>query len=223
MLEIFSKVQVVVALALLAWVGYGVPVISPKQSGVDLRLLPNSFSSSVSSATVADAATTIWNGEDLPGLGIHSQTVLQLDSHLYRVYRDNRGNKITVYVGYWRAQGGDYQAAKHSPAVCLPSNGWRVEDQQILEFSSGDKVNSIAGSSGLAHYRFYYWFFSGEREYTREWQALGQLALSALSDGRLDGGIVELSATAETPTSVIDEFVAEFRPALRKLVTGSLP
>lgn len=171
---------------------------------LDLRALP---------ITIGD-----WSGTDVQGLGIRSQTVLQLDSYIRRVYKNSLGDEVVIYIGYWRSQGGDYQAAKHSPAICLPANGWRVEDKQTKRLPIGLTVNSLTGSVGLARLRFYYWFFSGKREYAQEWQALLQLAVSSLKDRRLDGGIVELSSPFTSSPSALEDFAIAVTPHLRSLL-----
>lgn len=53
-------------------------------------------------------------------------TLLNLDDYLYTDYMGPKG-KITLYIGYY------YTAAKasaaHSPLICYPSQGWKIEKQ----------------------------------------------------------------------------------------------
>lgn len=181
-----------------------------------------------------------WVGTELPGLGFRSRDILKLDRHLRRVYRDKLGRQVLVYVGYWLVQSGEHQAAKHSPKICLPSNGWRIEQTQSktlsLETKHGSenlKLNTILGAISSEESLFYYWFFSGEKTYWEEWRALVNISLESFLHGRSDGGIVELSVSLPVETeksaairdaqATIEEFVRVFYPELRDLILQAQP
>lgn len=48
--------------------------------------------------------------------------VLKPTDYLYRVYKDQAGNKVTLYLGYH--SGGPESGPIHSPKHCLPGSGW---------------------------------------------------------------------------------------------------
>ncbi len=172
-----------------------------------------------------------WHGEESSALGVRSQQILQLDRYLRRIYTNENGDQVFLYVGYWRRQTGEHQAAKHSPAVCLPANGWRVTDRRekrvtVAEAEPSLELNSLVGEFAHEHALFYYWFFSGDETYHDEWLALVKIALQTFIHKRSDGGIVELSVelkdrselNLEPHHQTLESFIREFYPALRKLL-----
>lgn len=169
-----------------------------------------------------------WKGQDLEGLGPREKQTLQLDSYIRRSYTNSLGQNVFVYVGYWQQQSGEHQAAKHSPVTCLPANGWKVYNPQKQRLQIGPRAldfNRLDASFGSQSNVFYYWFFSGSEEYEKEWQALYRIALGNFLRGRADGGIVEISTVSTEsgpqqaqPDEVLESFLREFYPELRKLI-----
>ncbi|MCB0360609.1 MAG: EpsI family protein, partial [Bdellovibrionales bacterium] len=173
-----------------------------------------------------------WKGEETEGLGVRSREILQLDRFVRRMYRSDEKPPLFLYVGYWKQQNGEHQAAKHSPSVCLPSNGWTVSDKAHveLELASGAKlkVNRLVGSIEGQQSLFYYWFFSGEKTYWEEWQALVHLSLEKFLHGRSDGGLVEISiplprggdrqAAIEDAQQTLKGFIDQLYPDLSYLI-----
>lgn len=174
-----------------------------------------------------------WKGRDATPMDAESHDILKLDQYLRRYYENSKGQGVFVYVGYWEKQSGEHQAAKHSPLMCLPANGWKISSPQSREIAMG-------GTNGDQHARqlvglikdqsllFYYWFFSGEQTYVDETEALFRIAKEAILRGRSDGGIVELSIllngsgpqeeiVAQTEATLQD-FVRSFVPELDRLV-----
>lgn len=179
-----------------------------------------------------------WQGQDLPALNIESREVLKLDRFVKRVYRDSSGRSVGLYIGYWQAQSGDYQAAKHSPTLCLPANGWRIERPQEVALSLDSRkqpqsmisVSRLRGEVDGQKSLFYYWFFSGDKFYTRESESLLRIILSKLLSGRSDGGIVEVytrigpgeTGHAEKKAEqALNDFLASFLPELNKVINHS--
>ncbi|HQH26399.1 MAG TPA: EpsI family protein, partial [Oligoflexia bacterium] len=91
-------------------------------AAVDLRALPYQLGR--------------WRGVDGPGLAKVARDILKLDHALKRTYTDADGNMIDLYIGYWTHQSGEHQAAKHSPAICLPANGWSTwsHSEKLFKF-----------------------------------------------------------------------------------------
>ena len=189
------------------------------QFNVKLETLPRQFG--------------IWNGIDADPLTAKSHDILRLDQYVRRMYRDNNGHEVFVYIGYWEKQSGEHQAAKHSPLMCLPANGWKISSPQLrsIEVSSADPqparqlVGVISDSSVL----FYYWFFSGEENYVDETDALFHIMHETIVKGRSDGGIVEISLqmdqsksaeeTLKDAEAALTAFVHDFAPVLRDVVS----
>jgi len=173
-----------------------------------------------------------WKGREADPLSASSHDILKLDQYLRRYYENSKGEGVFVYVGYWEKQSGEHQAAKHSPLMCLPANGWKISSPEARSIpvggSEGQKARQLVGLIKEQSLLFYYWFFSGEETYVDETEALFRIAKEAIIHGRSDGGIVELStlitrggsqedALAASETTLKD-FVKSFAPELNKLV-----
>lgn len=174
-----------------------------------------------------------WRGKNVSGLGLRSQGILQLNSYVKRLYVSNKGEEVFVYVGYWKKQGGEHQAAKHSPAICLPSNGWKIHESQRKTLRTEGKslvFNSIVAEFQQRKMLFNYWFFRGTETYWEEWKALLKISLGAFLYGRSDGGIVEVSTAFKSrknsagekkgAEAVLREFLEVFEPAVSELIAG---
>lgn len=141
-----------------------------------------------------------WVGEDSLDMDKKSLDVLLLSSYTRRVYKHPSGKSVFLYVGYWKTQTGEHQAAKHSPALCLPSGGWltthlpsEILDKDQYNIHAPIEARRIVGELRRNKELFYYWFFAGQDYYSSEWYALIKLSLENILYGRSDGGIVEIS------------------------------
>jgi EpsI family protein len=136
-----------------------------------------------------------WNGVESDALSTKSKEILKLTKYIKRDYTNSEGKTVSLYIGYWNKQSGEHQAAKHSPALCLPSNGWHVQykDPVLLTSNSSSlTAKQILGEIQSSEQLFYYWFFAGEENYYEELKALVNISLQRLLHGRSDGGIIEI-------------------------------
>ena len=179
-----------------------------------------------------------WHGRKDAPLDERSAAILQLDGAVKRVYRNSQGKELYVYIGYWKSQSGDNQAAKHSPVMCLPANGWTITqpapwDVPTSHESEEAGLSSFTASSLIADYKghrslFKYWFFSGEEMFRDETQALVKTSFGMLAGSRTDGGIVEVTvpiddsipkAQAEAEAEQLaTDFTRGLYPALVRLI-----
>lgn len=177
-----------------------------------------------------------WKGEDTAGLDIRSLEVLRLNQHTKRIYKNSKGETVLLYLGYWEQQSGDHQAAKHSPTLCLPSNGWLVtgmEDRNFTFPSPGAEAplelttRALLGEWQHRTMLFHFWFFSGEKTYTRESTALINIIRENFLHGRTDGGIVEVTTPVlgtgvhlerDKAEAVVADFMKDFYPILAQLI-----
>lgn len=178
-----------------------------------------------------------WTGQDTKGLDLRSQEILKLSRYVKRAYRRDDGKIVILYIGYWKEQSGDYQAAKHSPLLCLPSNGWDVTQKEAINLSfpasNVPPVRSkrLIGKIGNSSQLFYYWFFTGNENYSEEWRALITIGVQKFLYGRSDGGIIEVSTSLqkgiskqsaeEDAAEVIEDFLDELYPKLHNLIRTS--
>lgn len=195
-----SPIRILAVLGLLLLtliIGQRLKGVQEPTASLVLASLPNSF---------PDSASGQWDGSPSDGLGVKELDVLKLDQYIKRFYRLSGGDAIgagevpiNVYVGYWKRQTGDYQGAKHSPSICLPSSGWVVERRSVKEFQFNPTAESSLVArqlvaSAVGHKAlFTYWFFTAGDTFYDEWQNLFYVGLAALFKNRTDGGIVTLS------------------------------
>jgi len=175
-----------------------------------------------------------WSSLDVDGVSIKERDILSLDESLTRIYRAEDNTSIYGYIGYWKRQTGDSQAAKHSPRMCLPANGWKIQPLANIELEINGKVisvNRILAEINRQKYLYYYFFFNGEDYYTSEWESLLRITCNSLVGSRTDGGIVELNTPIkEDEAKNIDsslaaerltELVRLIEPELRKEISRS--
>lgn len=168
-----------------------------------------------------------WKGGTAATLESASRDILQLDRYVRRMYRDPADTNVFLYIGYWKQQNGDSQAAKHTPSLCLPSNGWHIERlgkrTLSLPFADGQlrplEVNRIVGEIDRSRHLIYYYFTNGTEYYPEEWQSLARISWNAFLRRRTDGGIVEVS----TELKPGPEGMAEAERALLRLLTEVQP
>lgn len=170
-----------------------------------------------------------WVGEESVGMDIRSLDILKLTTYVRRRYTNPEGKSVFLYIGYWANQSGEHQAAKHSPALCLPSNGWQTThldnylyDDPELKLENKISIRKIIGEKRLNSELFYYWFFTGNKYYSQEWYALIELSLSNLFYGRNDGGIVEVS-TSIPGTNHTEEALGESSQTIEEFTKVLIP
>lgn len=174
-----------------------------------------------------------WSGRDVDDLDQRSQNTLKLDQYVRRIYSNKEGRQIFIYIGYWKKQSGDHQAAKHSPLLCLPGNGWKITEVSKHDFEVTKETAEpfILSNSQLIGFNksysalFSYWFFSGEIIYREETMALFHIIKQTILNQRSDGGLVELSIDTannslalENAQKNLDDFLKALYPALDQLI-----
>jgi EpsI family protein len=172
-----------------------------------------------------------WTGVEAEALSAKSHDILRLDQYIRRLYTSPEGTRVFVYIGYWAKQSGEHQAAKHSPLMCLPANGWKISSPEAtqVEIPGGaQSARKLAGKIKNNDILFYYWFFSGEQTYVDETEALFHIMRETVVNARSDGGIVEISVDMDGSLSrieaeakaegVLRDFVKDFSPALNSLL-----
>ncbi|MCE9533231.1 MAG: EpsI family protein [Planctomycetes bacterium] len=110
-----------------------------------------------------------WQGNDVP-IPEEIQTTLTCDKAISRIYRNDFGQEIGVWVIFWQAS--TSIKGHHHPDICLPNRGFRKshEGSQHLEIEE-----NIAFSATIRHYeldrtkmRVTYWTQEGTHIWTNE-------------------------------------------------------
>ena len=177
-----------------------------------------------------------WKGEKAGDLGQMEINILKLDSWIKRAYVNPSGSFIHFYMGYWKKQTGDYQAAKHSPLLCLPSNGWVIHDIERIELpitglAAPAPVVRLIGDYKNQTNVVYFWFFAGEKVFTSDFSAIFHSSLGTLISGRSDGGIIEITVPVQPVKGSLKEgipfaqqtaenFISEMYSSFVKITKG---
>ena len=93
--------------------------------------------------------------------------MLDLDDYFYADYKGPDG-KINLYIGYYYSANKAYAA--HSPLICYPSQGWKIEEQQPSRSVNIDShqihYDEITTSLSSRKELVLYWFQAYERTNT---------------------------------------------------------
>lgn len=122
--------------------------------------------------------------------------MLGVDCSLLANYRDSKGQKIELYIGYYQNQReGDII---HSPKNCMPGSGWRIVENSLLQLelrneSDGPiKVNKLELQNGIQRQIALYWYHSRGRVIASEYSQKKYLVLDAITKHRTDGSFIRL-------------------------------
>ncbi len=122
--------------------------------------------------------------------------ILKLDDYLMADYALPAQSPVNLYVAYYASQRTGVSA--HSPASCLPGNGWRMTEigrYQVPGVRIGAtplQVNRVVIGQGSARQLVYYWFQQRGRVVTNEYAVKWYLFVDSLRRQRTDGALVRL-------------------------------
>jgi EpsI family protein len=146
---------------------------------------------------------------------------LELDDYFYGVYTDGQGAPLTLYIPYYSTQRD--RRVVHSPASCLPGNGWRIVESEAV-IISGTKIsaNRMLISNGEERALVYYWFDQRGRNLTSEWLVKWYLFQDSVVLRRSDGAMVRVMTSLRHGDSIdavdarVSSFVATASPMLNQ-------
>lgn len=161
--------------------------------------------------------------DQLPGI---EQEVLQMSDYFLGHYREENLPTISLFIGYY-----DQQSAgktPHSPRVCIPSGGWKIEELQTIELEKGDGVvpiNRVMIGRGEQKLLVYYWFQQRGKYIANEYMAKFNLVMGGLTSSRTDGALVRLTMPVNSTMSevVADKRLKEFSTALFDVLPKYVP
>jgi EpsI family protein len=85
--------------------------------------------------------------------------VLQPTDYLSRIYQNNDGHQVALYLGYHG--GGPGSGSIHSPKHCLPGSGWEVLEEKETSLLTGKKrifLMEATYQNGENRQLFMYWY-----------------------------------------------------------------
>ena len=150
--------------------------------------------------------------------------VLKPTDYLSRVYSDDQGRRITLYVGYHG--GGPESGPIHSPKHCLPGSGWQfLESRQINAELDGRPVEMMLAvyQRGYIRQIFIYWFQVRGQSMTSEYALKFAEIKNSIFHNRRDSAFIRLATQAEGAVENAVELVRNFLREFYPLVNGCLP
>ncbi|MCC3303891.1 VPLPA-CTERM-specific exosortase XrtD [Sneathiella sp. HT1-7] len=121
------------------------------------------------------------------------QTILNMSDYFLGHYRGGEVLPITLFIGYYDRQSAG--STPHSPRVCIPSGGWKIENLSEITLKNGANevpVNRVLVTHGEDRLLVYYWFKQRGKYIANEYKAKFNLLLGGLSSARTDGSLIRL-------------------------------
>jgi exosortase D (VPLPA-CTERM-specific) len=165
-----------------------------------------------------------WRGRP-SSLDAQTESFLGLTDYLLTDFSKPDRHAVNFYVAYYASQRNG--VAPHSPAVCIPGNGWQIADLQRTSFSSSDPnitlpLNRVIIEKNSTKQLVYYWFEERGRKIENEWWAKAYLLADAIFQNRTDGALVRLT-TPIYPGEIeadadkrLQGFIRDFVPILNQ-------
>ncbi len=121
---------------------------------------------------------------------------LGLTDYILSDYAKPQGRQVNLYVAYYATQRSGL--SPHSPAVCIPGNGWQIADLKRTTYSSADSnvslpFNRVVIVRGSDKQLVYYWFEERGMKIANEWLSKLYLLRDAMFKNRTDGALVRLT------------------------------
>jgi exosortase D (VPLPA-CTERM-specific) len=175
----------IACLALLCTTGAAGLFVSARQEIVPDRRLFVSFP-----ATLGD-----WRGRT-SSLDTQTEHALGLTDYVLSDYAKSDNRSINLYVAYYANQ--RTGASPHSPAVCIPGNGWIITDLERTHYTGENSsvslpFNRVIIAKGSQKQLVYYWFEERGMKIANEYWSKLALLRDALLENRTDGALVRLT------------------------------
>jgi len=177
---------------------------------------------------IADFAAQIgsWQGEQNQPFEQKVLAILRVDEYLNRVYRNEKGDWISLYIGYFRDQKNGETV--HSPKNCMPGSGWNFTQTQVVTFDAINGQYPIKPKAlraiivnGKERMLTYYWFQGRGRFLTSEyWQKI-YLVLDTIRYQRNEEALVRVLAPLPQEGNIdaieaqLKEFIVKMLPILQ--------
>jgi EpsI family protein len=147
--------------------------------------------------------------------------LLGVNDYIDYTYKDNKGNQINFYVGYYESVGttGSY----HSPKNCLPGGGWGINSTKTIKIDQVNVTEMII-RNGNQYQVVLYWFQNRGRIIASEYWEKIYLVLDALFMKRRDGSFVRLMVpTSHTNIEKTETLLKNFAQLSMPQLDNHLP
>ena len=143
-------------------------------------------------------------------------------------YAKKDGRLVNLYVAYYASQ--RTGVSPHSPAVCIPGNGWQIIkfEQKIYNIGNSGTplpLNRVVITRGSVKQLVYYWFDERGMQIANEYMAKLYLLRDAVLENRTDGALVRLTTPLYPgeKESDADKRLHEFTQLVVPNLEGYLP
>lgn len=124
--------------------------------------------------------------------------MLQLDDYFYADYEGPNG-KVNLYIGYYYTA--DKSSAPHSPLICYPSQGWKIETKFSGLTVNADKYlinyDEITTSLGNQAELVLFWFQANHHTNTQPVLNKIEMGFNKLMDNGEQNAFVRISIPLE--------------------------
>jgi EpsI family protein len=131
------------------------------------------------------------------------QNALPWADYLLADYAKPGGGLVNVFVPYFKSLYED--SYTHNPAVCLPGNGWIIEEEGVTTLRDARlpdagtlRVNRLVATIEGKQHVVYYWFQHKGQVITNQNMVKPVLLWNSLMEGRADGALVRLVVGMDT-------------------------
>lgn len=149
--------------------------------------------------------------------------VLKPTDYLSRTYRDNQGERLSLYLGYHG--GGPDSGPIHSPKHCLPGSGWQELSTQKMAVNVANgslPVNLAVYQNGLQKEIFVYWYQVKGEPLTSEYALKAAEVWNSLLHNRRDSAFIRISLpvgeNSEEGFRQAADFISAFYPSLQEFL-----
>ncbi|CUQ65408.1 VPLPA-CTERM-specific exosortase XrtD [Candidatus Nitrospira inopinata] len=137
-----------------------------------------------------------WKGQH-ERMDVIYRNALPWSDYLLANFMKPGGPVINVFVPYFPSLYED--SYSHNPAVCLPGNGWSIEEQGVKELSNRQgpdhqplRINRLVATIEGKRHVVYYWFQHRGMVIADQNAVKPILLWNSLTQGRIDGALVRL-------------------------------
>jgi exosortase D (VPLPA-CTERM-specific) len=152
-----------------------------------------------------------------------TESVAGASEYYYGDFKSSTDGSVNLYIAYYKTQ--LQGQIPHSPKVCIPGGGWKIESIQTVSLKNRNGVpfeaNRLVIAKGDQKQLTYYWLKQGRMMYSQELRARLDLLRSSIMENRTDGALVRIvtDIDAKNSVQVADDRLVKFS----QLLLGVLP
>ena len=156
-----------------------------------------------------------------------TESVAGASEYYFGDFTSRSDGMVNLYVSFYETQ--LKGQIPHSPKVCIPGGGWRIENIQKVSLINRDgepfEANRLVIVKGDHKQLTYYWLKQGHNMYSQEWLARLDLVRSSLFNNRTDGALIRMVTEIEPQQSeqVADDRLVKFSRLLLGVLSQYVP